>query len=141
MAEQERLQRDAVYASALFGLFVSLLFTLPLLADLVARTLGFYVFFLMDPYIQLVWAAIVQVWPGWALYRTCGKAVWQRRFMPALLVAPLSLGLFAYSTAQTFGMAEGTLLFLASASMVTLYYLGWVVAVIFGFPRRFTPTT
>lgn len=140
MADQERLQREATFASALFGLFVSLLFTLPLLADPIARALGFYVFFLMDPYTQLVWAAIVQIWPGWTLYRASAAAVRQRRFAPALLAAPISLGLFAYSVAQSFDRDSGPALYLASAGVITLYHLGWSLAIIFGFPRRSTPT-
>lgn len=140
MTEQERLEREAAFATALFGLFVSMLFSLPLLADPIARALGFYVFFLMDPFIQLFWAAILLIWPGWAIYRSAGVALWSRRLSPALVVAPLSLWLFAQSLAVTLGAAEGPVRYQAQAGVITLYHLGWVLALILGFPRRYSPT-
>lgn len=52
----------------LFWLVISLLFTLPLLADWVAARLGWRLFFLADGYIQLIWATFVQVGAIWGVY-------------------------------------------------------------------------
>lgn len=48
-----------------FHFFLSFLLTLPLVANWVATWLGWRIFFLADPRIQLVWATILQLACGW----------------------------------------------------------------------------
>lgn len=98
---------------------VSGLLTLPLVADLVARALGFQVFYLADLKLQLVWGALVQLGAAWPLY---GDA-WRHGGRPRV-IALLSLAFFGYNLAGTFGSHHLPVHYLTSAGLVTLGY-GW----------------
>lgn len=86
-------RREQELARLVLHLAVGLLGTLPLLADAVARSLGWHIFFFADGRLQLVFAGLVLIAAGWPLF-----PIGFRR--PGLLQGAFLLsgiGLFGYS--------------------------------------------
>lgn len=57
-----------IQSERLGRLVVSGLLALPLVGNLIARALGFEVFYFTDPKLQAVWGTLAQVLAGWPLY-------------------------------------------------------------------------
>lgn len=68
-----------------FHFFLSFLLTLPLAAHWVAIWLGWRIFFLADPWIQLVWATLLQLACGWPFLAGALRGRGARRGLDALV--------------------------------------------------------
>lgn len=84
-----------------FHLFLSFLLTLPLAAHWVAMWLGWRIFFLADPHIQLVWATVLQLACGWPFLAGALRGQGSRRGWD-LAVTLGTWGLFGYGLYLTF---------------------------------------
>ncbi|MDF2631138.1 MAG: hypothetical protein K0R39_4969 [Symbiobacteriaceae bacterium] len=78
-----------------FQFFLSFLLTLPLAAHWVAIWLGWRIFFLADPWIQLVWAALLQLVCGWPFVAGALRGQGARRSFDGLIALGTWL-LFGY---------------------------------------------
>jgi len=76
------------------GYLVGVVFTLPLVANWVAKGLGWYIFYLTDPGFQWLWGTAAQVFAGIPLWAAAWRG--QRRFLAA---AVPGLVLYLYSLA------------------------------------------
>ncbi|HYF92061.1 MAG TPA: hypothetical protein VD969_07420 [Symbiobacteriaceae bacterium] len=88
-----------------FQLLVSFILTLPLAAHWVAIWLGWRIFFLADPHIQVVWATILQAAGAWPFVRGALRGRGGRRWFDGL-VTFASWGLYGYGLFLTLRHAE-----------------------------------
>jgi len=79
-----------------FQFFLSFLLTLPLAAHWVAVWLGWRIFFLADPWIQLVWGTLLQMVCGWPFLAGALRGGGGRRRGLDAAVTLASWALFGY---------------------------------------------
>ncbi len=128
--DRERQEREKEIARESTRLALSALFTLPLLANMVAEMLGWRIFFLADAKIQFVWGSLVQFGAGWPFYVGAFKNVRSGGANMDVLVALGTTAAYLYSVYNTFfnphAMHGGMLkvYYEASAVLITLIILG-----------------
>jgi cation transport ATPase len=131
MAEntRERLSHEAAYQA--FQFVVCFVFTAPLVAHWVAMWLGWRVFFLADPRIQIVWATILQLAGAWPFYAGARRGQGARRSAD-LAVAAATTGLYLYGADLTFWRPAVTShpYFQVQATVITLVTLDRLISVL-----------
>ncbi len=102
---------------------ITALFSLPLLADLVAQGLGYEVFYLADPKLQAVWGTLVQVVGGGSVYVHALRQVAGRRVSQAVLLTLLSTLIYAMGLYVAALNRQANLYFLAAGWTLLAGYL------------------
>lgn len=101
----------------------AVIFSLPLWADLVAKGLGFELFYLADPKLQAVWGTLVQLFGGWPLYSDAFRqfrAGGSGRAIGMSLLSTLLYAIGLYTALVNPGTGAP---FLASSGLILLSYL------------------
>ncbi|MFO7273734.1 MAG: hypothetical protein DIU55_002560 [Bacillota bacterium] len=113
-------------AESLVPLGITALFSLPLWADPVAQSLGYDVFYLADPKLQAVYAALVQLCGGGPLYVRAAREARGRRIGRAGWAAVLSTLLYAGGFTAAVRGAPAIHFFLAAGAVLFAgHVLSW----------------
>ena len=99
------------------------IFSLPLWADLVAKGLGFELFYLADPKLQAVWGTLVQIFGGWPLYADAFRQFRRGRSGRAIGLSLLSTILYAVGLYAALVSPGTGAFFLASSGLILAGYL------------------
>jgi cation transport ATPase len=124
---EQQLSHEAAHLS--FQFVVSLVFTSPLVAHWVAIWLGWRIFFLADPRIQIVWATILQLAGAWPFYAGIRHPKGGRRSAD-IAVAAASTALYLYGAYLTLWRPAVTShpYFQVQATVITLVTLARLIA-------------
>ncbi|MFZ5823016.1 MAG: hypothetical protein ACOY94_01540 [Bacillota bacterium] len=104
-------------------LVVSGLLTLPLLADLIAEAVGFEVFYLADPKLQVVWGSLAQFVAGWPLYVMAAGHLRRGGAVRAFWICLLSTLIYVVSLYTALVRPGTGVLFLGSSTLILVAYL------------------
>lgn len=126
--------REREVVNTVFRLALAVIFTLPLLGNRVAHALGYEVFLLADAKIQFFWGSVVQVGAGWPFYVGAYKSLRAGGVNSDVLVALGTGAAYGYSVYGAFFGSRGAsglghVYFEVSAAVITLAFLGKLVAV------------
>lgn len=101
-------------------LVASGLLTLPLLGNLIARALGFEVFYFTDPKLQAVWGTLAQVLAGWSLYGQALRHLRQGGAPLPFWLCLVSTALYGVGLYTAFGHMASGAPFVGSALLILI---------------------